>query len=123
MGRKKTIAAVTVLLTLLSLTACSRKSGQAAGGELEDGVSAIENAMTTQPAKSAVNTAGEDLREGTSRDTVPTPEDFPKEYNYGTGRIRDYSRSAMLAKLPEPKGNETVLNTPADPKNIQVLCL
>ncbi len=65
----------------------------------------------------------EDLREGTSRDTVATPEDFPEAYDYGTGKISDYSRSAMLRKMPEPEENQTVLNTTADPENIQALYL
>ena len=63
----------------------------------------------------------DDLRDGSSEDTVATPGDFPEAYNYGSGKIADYSRTAMLQKLPEPAGNETVLNTAADPSNIQVL--
>lgn len=65
----------------------------------------------------------EDLREGTSENTIATPDDFPKAYDYGTGRIQDYSRDAMLKKMPEPAENQTVLNTKADPDNIQVLYL
>ena len=59
------------------------------------------------------------MREGTSADTVPTPNDFPSEYNYGSGKIQDYSRDNMLRRLPEPEGNATVLNTAADPEHIQ----
>ena len=65
----------------------------------------------------------DDLRNGSSEDTTPTPDDFPEAYNYGSGKIADYSRTAMLQKLPEPDGNETVLNTEADPEHIQVLYL
>lgn len=63
------------------------------------------------------------LREGTSKNTVATPDDFPAEYNYGTGKISDYSRNDMLRKLPAPSGEQTVLNTKADPEHIQALYL
>ena len=66
---------------------------------------------------------GTDLREGSSADTVATPSDFPQAYNYGTGKIQDYSRTDMLKKMPESTGNETVLNTTADPDSIQALYL
>lgn len=80
--------------------------------------------MTTQPTSPAASEkSGDDLRSGTSEDTVATPADFPEAYHYGTGRIRDFSRGAMLEKMPEPEKNKTVLNTPADPKKIQVLYL
>lgn len=62
---------------------------------------------------------GEEMREGTSKDTVATPEDFPAEYNYGTGRISDWSRQDMLRKMPEPEGNETVLSAIPEPERIQ----
>ena len=41
-------------------------------------------------------------------------------YNYGSGKISDYSRTAMLQKMPEPVDNATVLNASADPNHIQV---
>lgn len=63
------------------------------------------------------------LGTGTSADTVATPNDFPAAYNYGTGKIEDYSRTAMLQKMPEPVDNATVLNTSADPNHIQALYL
>lgn len=65
----------------------------------------------------------DELREGTSTDTVATPDDFPENYHYGSGRISDYSREYMLKKMPEPQGNQTVLNTKADPNGIQALYL
>lgn len=64
-----------------------------------------------------------ELREGTSDDIVPTPDDFPAEYSFGSGKISDYSRNVIMKKLPEPDENETVLNTAADPDKIQVLYL
>lgn len=81
--------------------------------------------MTTKPneSSSASTTPIDDLRNGSSTDTVATPGDFPDAYNFGSGKISDYSRTAMLQKMPEPAGNNTVLNTAADPANIQVLYL
>lgn len=119
---KKRFAALAAVLLSLSLSACARESEVIPGAELENGVAAIENAMATAVETIAPENA-DDLRSGTSADTVSTPADFPDAYNYGTGRIQDYSRAMMLKKLPEPSGNETVLNTPADPTRIQVLYL
>lgn len=59
--------------------------------------------------------SGQERREETSADTVATPEDFSKEYDYGSGRIRDWSREDMLKKMPKPKENNTILNTSLDP--------
>ncbi len=113
------------VLMVVSLTACGRESVGTPGSELENGVAAIEDAMTTKPNKSSsASTAPmDDLRDGSSTDTVATPGDFPDAYNFGSGKISDYSRTAMLQKMPEPAGNNTVLNTAADPANIQVLYL
>lgn len=118
------------VLMVVSLTACGRESVGTSGGELENGVAAIEDAMTTKPneSSSASTTPIDDLRDGSSTDTVATPSDFPDAYNFGSGKISDYSRTAnsrtaMLQKMPEPAGNNTVLNTAADPANIQVLYL
>lgn len=113
------------ILMVVSLTACGRESVGTPGGELENGVAAIEDAMTTKPneSSSASTTPIDDLRNGSSTDTVATPGDFPDAYNFGSGKISDYSRTAMLQKMPEPAGNNTVLNTAADPANIQVLYL
>lgn len=125
MRRNQVFAAMLALLMGVSLTACGRGATEAPGGELENGIAAIEAAMTTEPNEnsSASTTSIDDLRDGFSADTVATPDDFPAAYNYGSGKISDYSRTAMLKKMPEPAGNDTVLNTAADPANIQVLYL
>ena len=125
MRRNRVFAAMLAVLMVVSLTACGRESVGTPGGELENGVAAIEDAMTTKPneSSSASTTPIDDLRNGSSTDTVATPGDFPDAYNYGSGKISDYSRTAMLQKMPEPAGNNTVLNTAADPANIQVLYL
>lgn len=123
---------MTTKLTALLLTAvlavgfsgCGASRADAPGNNLESGVSAIEDAMTKRNETSSSSVAaGSDLRNGSSADTVATPDDFPAEYNYGSGKIEDYSRSMMTAKMPLPHGNETVLNTAADPTRIQALYL
>ena len=124
MRRNQVFAAMLALLMGVSLTACGRESVEAPASELENGVSAIEDAMTKQNESYSANSdMTDDLRGGSSEDTTPTPDDFPEVYNYGSGKIADYSRTAMLQKMPEPTGNETVLNTAADPTNIKVLYL
>ncbi len=118
----------------------------------KNGISAIEDAMNqpttsqstttqsaTQPTVPQSTTAQsttekeqankkkkmdiDEVRSGTSEDTIAAPDDFPDAYDYGSGRISDYSRSDMLMKMPEPTGNQTVQNTEADAENIQVLYL
>ena len=115
MRRNQVFAAMLALLMGVSLTACGRESVETPDGELENGVAAIEDAMTTKPSGNSSSLAEpiDDLRDGSSADTVATPDDFPAAYNYGSGKISDYSRTAMLQKMPEPAGNKTVLNTAA----------
>ena len=112
MRRNRVFAAMLAILMVVSLTACGRESVGTPDGELENGVAAIEDAMTTKPSgnSSTPTEPIDDLRDGSSADTVATPNDFPAAYNYGSGKISDYSRTAMLQKMPEPAGNDTVLN-------------
>lgn len=65
----------------------------------------------------------DELRDGTSSDTVATPDDFPEEYAYGSGQMSGWSQEYASKRMPEPVGNETVLNTPADPTKFQALYL
>ena len=122
---KRPIAAILIaMIAGVMLTACGQEPSEAPAPDLENGISAIEDAMTKQNENYPANpNMTDDLRDGSSEDTVATPGDFPEAYNYGSGKIADYSRTAMQQKLPEPAGNETVLNTAADPSNIQVLYL
>lgn len=115
-------AALTAAFALSMLSAC--KSDESYGGGVDNGIEAIEDAMSKANTVSE-NTEKEtdELRSGTSDQTVAAPDDLPAEYNYGTGKISDYSRDMMLKKLPEPSADETVLNTEADPDNIQVMYL
>lgn len=113
---KKWTALLLAAVLAVGLSACDTSRAEAPGSNLESGVSAIEDAMTKRnETESSSFPAGSDLRIGTSADTVATPDDFPAAYNYGTGKIEDYSRTAMLQKMPEPVDNATVLNTSADP--------
>lgn len=124
MKSKKAVISIAAILLVILLSACAREPVTAPGSGVVSGVLAIEDAM--KPSSDNKTTPLEpidELREGSSSDTVPTPTDFPAAYDYGTGKIEDYARYAMLEKLPEPEGNETVLNTPADATKIQVLYL
>lgn len=123
MGNKALRAVISALLSA-SLTACQSQS-DSAGDSIEQGISAIENAMTTKADSETLTPAEntDDLRAGTSEDTVAAPDDLPAEYDYGSGKISDYSRDNMMRKLPAPSGNQTVLNTAEDPENVQVLYL
>ena len=98
MRRNRVFAAMLAVLMVVSLTACGRESVGTPGGELENGVAAIEDAMTTKPneSSSASTTPIDDLRNGSSTDTVATPDDFPDAYNYGSGKISDYFRTAIF---------------------------
>ena len=67
--------------------------------------------------------ASYEIRNGTSEQTLAFPNDLPSEYDYGTGKISDWSSSRMNHRLPEPHDNETVLNTAPDLSQVQALYL
>lgn len=94
----------------------SANAGQSANGSSDD-----SNADSTVSG----NVKGIDvLREGTSEETLPTPEDFPSEYDYGDGILDGWSQELMLKKLPEPaKASDTVLNASIDPSAFQAFYL
>ena len=102
---------------------------KAENNQLEEGLDAIEDAIGKGKDSDSENnsqSASEeetDMQEGTSDNTIGTPDDFPAAYDFGSGKISDFSRNYMLKKMPEPEQNDTVLNTDADPDNIQVLYL
>ena len=97
--------------------------------QLEEGLDAIEDAIGKGKDSDSENDSqsaskGEtDMQEGSSDNTIGTSDDFPAAYDFGSGKISDFSRNYMLKKMPEPEQHDTVLNTDADPDNIQVLYL
>lgn len=102
---------------------------KAENNQLEEGLDTIEDAIGKGKDSDSENNSqsaskGEtDMQEGSSDNTIGTPDDFPAAYDFGSGKISDFSRNYMLKKMPEPEQNDTVLNTDADPDNIQVLYL
>lgn len=69
------------LVMMLLLVGCTLAScGKAGQSELDRGVSAIEDAMNAGENDSTQKDTQnmDDLREGTSTDTVATPDDFPQ---------------------------------------------
>lgn len=122
---KRKATAILLFGVILTLAACGRETNENVNNDLQQGIDAVESAIAEGVDDNAErgNSNMEDVREGSSTDTVATPEDFPESYDYGSGRVGDWSRDMMLKRLPEPNENETVLNTAADPSKIQVLYL
>ena len=119
-------SAIILSFIMLFLTACGQDENPASDSALEQGIEAVKEAVTAKGDDNLMKNRAdntEDLREGTSVNTIGTPNDFPDAYAYGSGKISDWSREYMLKKMPEPQGNQTVLNTTADPEEIQVLYL
>lgn len=86
-------------------------------------VLALSLCLTGAMAEGESMTTSYERREGTSAATFAFPGDLPPAYDYGSGTGRDFSRSSMNRKLPEPDGNQTVLNTVPDLTRVQVLYL
>lgn len=127
---KATKIAMLGLAALLGSTVYGNVSViKAENNQLEEGLDAIEDAIGKGKDSDSENNSqsaskGEtDMQEGSSDNTIGTPDDFSAAYDFGSGKISDFSRNYMLKKMPEPEQNDTVLNTDADPDNIQVLYL
>ncbi|MDO5378350.1 MAG: alpha/beta hydrolase [Clostridia bacterium] len=119
MNKTKMLLAAT--LSILLIPAALTAEG-AQGNGLSEGIAAIEEAMTVSGGGKNVQGIDE-LRAGSSEQTVPTPEDFPDSYDYGSGRISDYVRSSNFRHLPEPEGGATVLRAEVNPSAIQAFYL
>lgn len=66
---------------------------------LEQGLQAVEEAMAAGSRDaSEMEEGGEDLRQGTSENTIGTPEDFSAAYDYGSGRMEDWSRAVRFIR-------------------------
>lgn len=87
---------------------------KAENDQLEEGLDAIEDAIGKGKDSDSENnsqSASEeetDMQEGTSDNTIGTPDDFPAAYDFGSGKISDFSRDYMLKKMLEPEQNDTV---------------
>ena len=95
-------------------------TGTVAEGWIEDAFAFWEAQCSDKDMKTL---SMDELRPGSSVDTVYTPDDFPEEYFYGSGTVSGWTREYMLKRLPEPEGNETVFNTTPDPMKFQALYL
>lgn len=110
-GRKR----IDILLMLVMLlTGCSAQSEV-----ISSSIPEQSEEVTEMPKFQQIN----DQRDGTSEATLATPEDFLVDYDYGSGQFTDFSDDLMYQHLPEPAGNETVLNTAPDLSRIQTLYL
>lgn len=110
---------ITLLMAALLLAGCA---GQPTGTVPIDGSGSTVEQEESSGKDMIVETTYE-VRNGTSENTFPFPDDLPKTYDYGSGRISDWSSAAMMGRMPEPKQNHTVLNTTPDTSRIQVLYL
>ena len=83
MHKERRLAAILLAAAGLLLTACGREAKKTPAGGAENGVAAIEGVMTT-PSENhiAISASIDDLRSGSSADTVATPSDFPSEHQF-----------------------------------------
>ena len=119
-------AALLAALAAAVVTGCGREAVNAGDGPEPADVSAPETSETAPPEEEEETMQMEEQtvrRPGSSEDTLPTPEDFPEGYDYGTGRIGDWDFSANYRRLPEPEENLTVLSAEPDTSRIQAIYL
>lgn len=126
---KKSVLWIFVTAMLLGLTSCQKNPPpQTEQNEISEVQKEDGSGMGSNINSDVNNVTGEILtfderREGSSDDTVATPDDFPEAYAYGSGKISDWSNGYASKRMPEPVGNQTVLNTAADPTKFQALYL
>ena len=87
MNRKRIITLLMAAAMGVLLVACGEEPERAPSGNVENSVSAIEDAMITKN-DSIDREDREDFRDGTSEDTVATPDDFPDEYDLAAVKFR-----------------------------------
>ena len=119
---KKSLIAIWTAAILLCFSACGTQMPP--DGDSDSGTGQRQTASSSEGETVMLEndngTAKEILtydqrREGSSADTVATPEDFPEAYAYGSGIISDWNQGYASKRMPEPEGNQTVLNTAAEP--------
>lgn len=104
------------LVAVMLLSGCSADQDStpvvsAQGGEESVQEEITQSTLPEQDETPALALQEEsEVREGTSDDTLSTPEDFPADYDYGSGLAGDWGGGQLYARLPEPEGNATVLN-------------
>lgn len=116
--RKSGLTGISLCIITILITACSAQTGSSTLSLSHT----EEEAMQSQPYLPTLQEESE-VRNGTSEDTLATPSDFPASYDYGSGRYTDWDYGDTHRRLPEPDGNQTVLNTTPDPAGIQALYL
>ena len=116
--RKSGLTGISLCIITILITACSAQTGNSTLSLSHT----EEEAMQSQPYLPTLQEESE-VRNGTSEDTLATPSDFPASYDYGSGRYTDWDYGDTHRRLPEPDGNQTVLNTTPDPAGIQALYL
>lgn len=118
-------SAGTLFLTILLLSGCAASNEAADSAIKSESEATVVQPSQTESKQETVDQLKEesDVRDGTSQDTLPTPDDFPSAYDYGSGLVGDWSGGQLSARLPKPEGNTTVLHTSPDPTQIQALYL
>lgn len=114
------ILAVAMLLSSCAASQDSTPSISTQGGEESMQEETTQSALPEQEKILELQEESE-VREGISDNTLSTPEDFPADYDYGSGLAGDWGQ--LSAHLPEPEGNATVLNFSPDLTQIQALYL
>lgn len=116
-----------IVVLALVITAFAAGCGAARHGNIGRAADEIMDASeknNRSDDKSGETEDMDDLREGTSADTLATPDDFPAAYDYGTGTLDGWTRALMLKKMPEPKrASDTVLHAQIDPSAFQAFYL
>lgn len=121
---KNKLTLIFAAMLLMSTTACNSgislsAESTVAATEMQQRISSNEEIPMNKEEIITID----DFRDGTSADTVATPDDFPEEYDYGSGIVSNWNQGYMSKHMPEPQDNVTVLNTAADPTKFQVLYL
>ena len=99
-----------LLMILAGCTAQPADQTDGTGSFVETPSTGLENENENMK-NDTLKEASYEIRNGTSEHTLAFPNDLPSEYDYGTGKVSDWSSSRMNRRLPEPRDNETVLNT------------
>ena len=98
-------------------------SDQHAGGQAFAHDSTVMGWLFSHTREESIPMEYTERRPGSSETTVAAPDDWPEEYDYGDGLAQSWTGGMNDLHLPEPEGNDTVLNTGPDTSRIQALYL